>query len=519
MQDVDVAIIGAGFGGLAAALTAARSGARVAVFEALKYPGGCASTFTRRGVQFESGATLFSGLAEGQLFDQWRQELDIDVHFDMLETPIEFRTPEFTLPVSSNREAVIARFCALPGAPVARLLAFFEEQRLVADALWPIFEDPTRLPPFSVEAIGWHLRRLPGYLPLRKVVGRPLIHALRRHRLEQWSPLISYLNAICQITVQVGVEEAEAPFAMSTMDYCFRGTGHIHGGIGKLAWGLWDAAERLGAQTLLSSRVKDLRRDGDAWIVTARKHEVRAPVVIANLLPQALRALLGAEPGTHAHLDELAEQVASGWGAAMLYMTLRKDALASPHPHHLEMVADPYAPFLEGNHIFCSISGEAEADRAPNGQRTMTVSTHVPMERLRDLSAADQGQYVAGIQARMRETMQKMAPEVAAGIVEEMTASPRTFERFTRRPQGLVGGIPRRYGWRNYQGLLPSTTLSGLYLVGDSVFPGQSTLATALGGVRTVRAALSGQRLVTRWRADNPPLRPAQRSILSQASK
>ena len=34
-------------------------------------------------------------------------------------------------------------------------------------------------------------------------------------------------------------------------------------------------------------------------------------------------------------------------------------------------------------------------------------------------------------------------------------------------------------------------TLDGLWLVGDSVFPGQSTLATAVGGVRTAASIAS----------------------------
>ncbi|MEL6344118.1 MAG: FAD-dependent oxidoreductase [Myxococcota bacterium] len=515
-QDVDIAVIGAGFGGLAAALTAARAGARVAVFEALKYPGGCASTFTRGGVQYEAGATLFSGLGEGQLFDRWRRALDIDVRFDMLDTPIEFRTPHVTLPVSSSRAETIARLCALPDAPAERLRAFFAEQRRVADALWPVFEDPGRLPPFSWSAVGWHLRRSPAYLPLLRVVGRPLVHALRRHRLEGWGPLVSYLNAICQITVQAGVDEAEAPFAMSTMDYCFRGTGHIHGGIGQLAWGLWDAIGRLGADTHLSSRVRAIRRDGDCWLISARKQTVRAPIVIANLLPQAIAPMLHGVPAS-TRLKALSAQVASGWGAAMLYLTLRPHTLPHAAPHHLELVADPMAPFLEGNHIFCSISGAAETERAPDGLRTATISTHVPMDTLRSMTEPEQKTYITAIQQRMRQTLRQLAPAVDASVAQEMTASPRTFERFTRRPQGLVGGIPRRAGWRNYQGLVPRPVHPGLFLVGDSVFPGQSTLATALGGIRTVRAALSGQRLLTDWRADQAPLRLMQST--AQASK
>ena len=180
----------------------------------------------------------------------------------------------------------------------------------------------------------------------------------------------------------------------------------------------------------------------------------------------------------------------------MLYQTVRADALDRPEPHHLELVADPAAPFVAGNHIFCSISGADEVHRAPAGQRTVTISTHVPMETLRAQVPTQRGEYIAGVQAQMRATLGHLAPELAAGVVQELTASPRTWERFTRRPEGLVGGIPRRAGWACYQGLLPGPVAPGLFLVGDAVFPGQSTLATALGGVRTARSALSGRRLL-----------------------
>ncbi len=491
MQDYDVIVIGAGFGGLAAALEAAEQGQRVAIVEALKYPGGCASTFTRDGVQYEAGATLFSGLDEGNLFGQWRARLSLPVHFDYLATPIELRTPEMTLPISADRETLIDTFCGMPGAPVARLRAFFAEQGRVAEALWPIFDDPTRLPPLSWSAVGWHLRRLHQYLPLARIIGRSLFDVLRRHQLHTFTPLLHYLNALSQITVQADIHEAEAPFAMSTMDYPFRGTGHVRGGIGELAWAMLRAIEGLGGTVVLSSRVRSLSRDGGVWQLQARGAILRAPLVIANLLPQAVSALLPEPP---AALAGLTAEVASGWGAAMLYRTVRLDT--HPEPYHLELVGDPEAPFIEGNHVFCSLSGQAERDRAPDGLRTMTASTHIPVQHLQRLDQRARSRYIGDVQAKMRQTIAQHAPELSAGEVSEMTASPRTFARFTRRPDGLVGGIPRRAGWASYRGLLPRAFLPGLYLVGDSVFPGQSTLACAVGGVRTMRAALSGRRLV-----------------------
>ena len=139
---------------------------------------------------------------------------------------------------------------------------------------------------------------------------------------------------------------------------------------------------------------------------------------------------------------------------------------------------------MEGNHVFCSVSGVDEYERSPTGDRTVTCSTHVPMDELLGRDEDERGPYVAGIQEAMRRTIERRAPELYASITIEMTASPRTFERFTARPEGFVGGIPRRAGLQNYRGIFPGESLPGLHLVGDSVFPGQSTLACAIGGVR-----------------------------------
>ncbi|HMY20288.1 MAG TPA: NAD(P)-binding protein, partial [Polyangium sp.] len=85
----DVLVIGSGFGGLGAALSLAEGGARVLVCETLKYPGGCASTFSRSGYAFEAGATLFSGFDDDQLFGRWIRKHRLDVTIDWID-PLAF---------------------------------------------------------------------------------------------------------------------------------------------------------------------------------------------------------------------------------------------------------------------------------------------------------------------------------------------------------------------------------------------------------------------------------------------
>lgn len=487
----DAVVVGAGFGGLGAALELAHRGARVALCETLTYPGGCASTFRRDGYAFESGATLFSGLGEGQLFDRWVQQHGLEVQVDWLDPLVELRTPGLRLSVHRDRQRWIEQLCALPGAPARALRDFFTVQHQVAQALWPLFDDPSLLPPLDVKALMRHASRALSYAPLLRWMGRPLGAVLSHLGLERFTPLRTYLDALCQITVQCSAAEAEAPFALAAMDYYWRGTGHVRGGIGRLASALAQALQARGGEVRFTNRVKALTPIPGGWRVSTRRGELRARHVIANVLPQGLLRLLNEPAEHHPRLQSLAGRVADGWGAVMLYLVVRAPEGASPHAHHLELVQDEQAPFIEGNHLFASFSGEADTGRAPEGYRTVTISTHVPLRALAAKTDTERGEYIARIQARMREGLERLAPEWLVEVRHAMTASPRTFERFTWREAGAVGGVPRRAGLFHYRELGPKPVREGLWLVGDSVFPGQSTLATALGGVRTAASVAS----------------------------
>lgn len=487
----DAVVVGAGFGGLATALELTRRGARVALCETLNYPGGCASTFRREGHAFEAGATLFSGFESHQLFGRWIREHGMAVKVDWLDPVVELRTPELRLPVHRDKARFIESLCALPGAPVAGIRRLFALQSQVAEALWPLFDDPALLPPLDVQALLRHSGRALRYAPLLRWMGRPLGAVLEKLGLTGFTPLRTYLDALCQITVQCSAAEAEAPFALAAMDYYWRGTGHVRGGIGKLAEAMAQAVEARGGTVLLANRVKSITRVPGGWSVSSRKGELLARNVVANLLPQGVLRLLGLPAEQLPRMGTMSERIGEGWGAAMLYLVVKAPEHEGGSAHHLELVRDAGAPFIEGNHLFMSISGAADEGRAPEGHRTVTVSTHVPLKTLAGLPAEEQGRYLGGIQERMHAGLEQLAPEWMAGLTHTMTASPRTYQRFTQREGGAVGGVPRRAGLGNYRNLGPMQVMDGLWLVGDSVFPGQSTLATAVGGVRTAASIAS----------------------------
>ncbi len=74
-----VVVIGAGVGGLTAAALLAHRGYQVKVFDQAIVPGGCASTFKRRGFTFDVGATQVAGLEPGGIHHQIFEELEIEL--------------------------------------------------------------------------------------------------------------------------------------------------------------------------------------------------------------------------------------------------------------------------------------------------------------------------------------------------------------------------------------------------------------------------------------------------------
>jgi phytoene dehydrogenase-like protein len=68
-------------------------------------------------------------------------------------------------------------------------------------------------------------------------------------------------------------------------------------------------------------------------------------------------------------------------------------------------------------------------------------------------------------------------------------ATPHTFARYTGRRRGLVGGLPQSPAIE--RAFTQRTPIRGLYLCGDTTFPGQSTVGATLSGINAARSALA----------------------------
>jgi len=225
-------------------------------------------------------------------------------------------------------------------------------------------------------------------------------------------------------------------------------------------------------------------------VETKRQESFPADLVIANLTPWNIADLL--EDPLPTALDNLPEFPKDGWGAYMLYLGIDGSAIPQGLPHHNQVLRNNQLG--EGNSIFVSVSPGWDLDRAPLGNRAITISTHTNLRSWWKLYNQDIDSYQARKEqytSNILDLAERVIPDIRAGTNLLLEGTPITYKRFTRRAWGWVGGFPQTSLFRSWG----PRVAPGVWMVGDSIFPGQSTTAVALGGRRVAKLVLDQNRI------------------------
>lgn len=483
-----VLIVGAGIGGLTTAAALARAGYEVTVLEAHVYAGGSAGTFYHQKYRFDAGATLAGGFYPGGPMDLVARQTGIPGWPGRSHDPaMVVHLPDGSaIPRYGSQQRLEVRRQSF--GPEAH--SFFKWQEETADALWDLALRSPSWPPQSVSEL---VQTLGTGLSWIRDGGRPrlkpgllldLFRPAAAHLPAGDERLRLFIDGQLLISAQTTSQHANALYAASALDLPRRGVRHLPGGMGTIADTLVKAVRDAGGQVHFRQEVCAIRQEnnGQLKVITRRGGSHTVDLVVANLPPWNIRELLG--EGAPAVLKRLPENPDRGWGAFMLYLGIDQQVLPADFAlHHQVIVQEPLA---ETRSIFISISPEWDAGRAPQGKRAVTISTHTALHPWWSLFHSDRPAYEKRKQAYTDSTLsaaERLLPGLREAIELELPGTPVTFRRFTRRVQGWVGGFPQTNLLRTWGPRLAKN----IWMVGDSIFPGQSTAAVALGGLRVAR--------------------------------
>lgn len=480
-EEFDHIVIGAGMGGLAAACLLVKKGRRVLLLEAHTAAGGCVSYFARKRFLFDAGATTLSGMGHEQPVQRLLRTLGLDLPVRRCDPGMIVHTAGGAIPRWSDPERWSETAARTFGG--ARQRAFWSKVREVSSEGWRASAALPFLPLDSISAVA----SLPGALrfaPLGRHLFRSVGDVLRELGLGDDRRFRSFIAEQLLITAQSDPDDT--PFLVGAMGLEYPAdTWYVDGGLNALARAMQQWFTENGGTLMLRTAALSVQTGPVHAVTTDTKRVFHARSVISNATGWSNRELF---PSMQRFFDKEYAGLA-GWGAFTLYVGLRNEFDDGGSPFH-QIITDEPLPVTGGRSFFLSFSHPQDASRAPEGYRTLTVSTHVPdPHRWRELPEREIAERKQALTDAALAIIGLHLPGFAgAEKPVVMTGTPVTFEHFTRRPFGQVGGIPHSmhrplFAWPGWR-----TGTKGVSLVGDTVYPGQGIPGVFLGALNLVRA-------------------------------
>lgn len=505
-----VVVIGAGMGGLAAAIDLAAKGVSVTLIERAETPGGKMRTLDVGGVQVDAGPTVLT-LRSGfeALFADAGASLDAHVRLipaERLARHAWKAGDAFDLFADPARSAdEIGRFA---GARQARLFErFVKDARRLYEVLEPSFLTASR------PGVAGLVARIALRDPLGLTAMRPFASLWRA--LGDYFPDPRLRQLYGRYATYCGSSPFEAPATlMMIADLEQQGVWYVEGGMTKLAEAMASLARRLGVDVRYGETVEDILtasgRAGGVRLATGERLAARA--VLANADADALQAgLLGEAAAGAVRLSgprALSALVWTATGRAQGFEPDRHNVFFSR-----DYPAEFQALFGEGRMpdeptIYVCAQDRGAGAKAGGAERFLILINAPANGDVRTYPPEETDTWLAKTTDRLEACGLRLSLEAAR-------ATPP--DAFATRFPGSGGALYGRalHGWRAAF-LRPGarTALPGLYLAGGGAHPGPGVPTSMLSGRMAARSILADFTSTRRYRpaaiAGSTPTRSAR---------
>ncbi|WP_411845234.1 phytoene desaturase family protein [Roseibacillus persicicus] len=491
MQASRVAVIGAGLGGMSAAISLRAEGYEVEVFEKNPQMGGKLNVLEQDGFTFDLGPSIFTLPAIFEdLFKRAGKKMEDYVQLDSV-TPHwrNFFEDGLVLDLFEEKDLMRRELDKLPGDPeqhwkeLQGFLDYARKQYEVLDSgylkegldgLWEFLRH------YGLGKIG------------RDIDYRPTMSEAITQRISDPA-----MRSIFEYFIKyVGSSALAAPGYMNMMpiiqfDY---GLWYVRGGMYKLAEGLTKLMEEMGIKVHLGADVTAITRDGKAvnGIALADGSAHPFDIVVSNMeVVPTYEKLLGEPQKFIRKLDKF-KPACSGLvihlGTDRVYPELaHHNFIFSQNQHkHFRTVFEK-GQLPDDPTLYVVAPTRTDPSKAPAGCDNIKILPHIPP--LNDDGSITHDDYLA-LRERVLDKMERVCtPDLRKHIVTEDLLTPVDIERMYRSNKGSIYGVVSDWKLnRGFKAPKTSTKYKNLYFCGGSINPG--------GGMPMV--VLSGQKVADR---------------------
>lgn len=470
MKAPHAVVIGAGFGGLAAAVRLRARGYRVTLVEAMDQPGGRAAVFRRDGFTFDAGPTVVTApYLLHELFALAGR--DARDYFELVPVDPFYRV-EFAdgsrFDYVGDEERLIEQVRSINPADVDGY------RRLAAHAERIFNVGYTRLSDVPFGRMRDMLAVIPEMLRLgnHRSVYAQVARYVQDERLRQvfsFEPLLVGGNPFRVTSIYLLIHWLERKW----------GVWFAKGGTTSIVHGLTRLLEEMGVEIRYSAPAERIEvRDGRAVAVHAGGRRIAADLVVANADPtQVYGSLIGDEDRTW-KMRAANRTRRFSMGLFVGYFGTRK---TYPHlAHHTILMGPRYRELLrdifdrkvlaDDFSLYLHAPTRTDPALAPPGHEGFYVLSPVPNEQAGIDWEARGEAYFDRILDHLEE---RTLPGLRENLVTRFHVTPRYFSQTLRSTHGAGFGIEPRLSQSAYfRYHNQSPHVAGLYLVGAGTHPG-----------------------------------------------
>ncbi|WP_187260866.1 phytoene desaturase family protein [Pontibacter beigongshangensis] len=470
----DVVLIGSGFGALSAAALLVKRGLQVCVLEQAKYPGGCASSYLRKGYIFETGATTLVGLDEHMPLRYLLDELGLQVPVRQLEVPMQVHLPDGQLLTRyQSLDEWIQEAERVFGKHQQR--EFWEQCYRISRQVWQVSLQQKSFPFSNLQDLWQAARQVrPGQLRLLPVAFQTVEQLLQKHGLLQNKLFVDFVNEQLLITAQNYMPEVNVLFGATALCYTLFGNYYLDGGLINLVNPLVDYITAHGSSVLYRQTVRQVLPETSGYRIWTNTSSFRSRYVISGIPLNNTQQIFKDEK-VQATLQPYLLKSDKLNSAFTMGLVLQGRPL--PEVLHHQVHVPEGLPLINSKSVFVSFSHPEDKRRAPEQETVVSVSTHIH----------DPASHIIHDKKVLENAIIRLLTD--KGLITEeqilyrQSATPGAWLFWTAREFGMVGGYPQYSRIKPWHMKDARLDHKGAYLCGDTVYPGQGIPGTCLSGI------------------------------------